>query len=177
MKHMHLTFGVLVAAVAATAAIAFADKDGGKSLPPAQKPISGAYLDGLLGTWTTETTADMGAAKGRSTFAKAAAGTAILETCDGTAQLKGTTVNVGAIGIYKVSDDGKTLTIWWIDNLLPEPLKGTGPLTDSGFEINVNHPQHDSFVIKMSKTPEGHILEVIEDGKKAATQTFRRQSS
>jgi hypothetical protein len=168
---------VLVAAVVATTAIAFADKDGGKAPPPVQKPVSGAYLDSLLGTWTTDTTSDMGSAKGKTTFAKAAAGTAILETCDGTAELKGTTLQVGAVGIYKVSEDGKNLTIWWIDNMLPEPLKGTGPLTDSGFEISVDHPQHDSFVIKMSKTPDGHALKVIEDGKETATQTFRRASS
>ena len=41
---------------------------------------------------------------------------------------------------YKVSDDGKTVTCWWFDNMGPQPMKLTGPITDTSLEMSGTIP-------------------------------------
>jgi hypothetical protein len=170
----------LVAALAATTAFAGFrlasakddDKPAGGMVP--QKPIASPFTDAMLGTWSTESESDMGQGpmkgKGKVTFEKGVGGTAILENYE----------NNGAMGvfsghaIYKVSDDGKTLSCWWIDSTSPEPMKISGPLTEKGCDISSTLPDGSKFRITMEKTDTGILFKMFMNGQPVMKEAYAR---
>jgi hypothetical protein len=77
----------------------------------------------------------MGAGKGKVSYALGIGGTALLQTYQNTIGEAGKEQTFHGHGVYKVSDDGKAITIWWFDSLSSEPTKMTGSLTDTGYEV------------------------------------------
>jgi hypothetical protein len=123
--------GALVVGAGLCAGLARAD-DPKPGVPSGQKEVKQPFLDALIGTWNVETTGPMAAGKGKSTFAKGVGGTAVLQDYE----KKSAMGPYFAHGIYKVSDDDKTLTLWWLDNHGAEPVKFTGALTDTGYDVS-----------------------------------------
>lgn len=158
MSHARIAFGLL--AVVATGAVIGARfaraEDPKEGMPPVQKAMKQALVETLVGTWNVESTGPF-AGKGKATFAKGVGGTALLEDYEKTSAM-GTYFGHG---IYKVSDDDKTITIWWLDNYSAEPVKLSGPLKDIGYEVSGDAPgmgpmkltcekKGDTLIFKMS---------------------------
>lgn len=121
--------------------------------PPVQKKVDQTFMNGLIGKWAVVATGGM-AGKGTAVFAKGVGDTAVLETYEQTGDDGGTFYGHG---IHKVSDDNKTVTVWWLDNFSSEPLKLTGPLTDTGYEIS--GPCPGMGVMKITFVKKGDALE------------------
>ena len=174
MRSSRLALVASLAAVAAVAGFRLAsakDEEKGGMVP--QKPIASPFTDALLGSWMTESESDMGQGpqkgKGQVTFEKGVGGTAILETYQNTGAM-------GAFsghGIYKVSDDGKTLSCWWIDSMSPEVMKISGPLTEKGCDISAPMPK-GKFRITMEKTDTGVSFKMFSADKQVMKEDYKR---
>jgi hypothetical protein len=169
----------LALAVPALAALAFAGlrlATGDEPPPgamPAQKPIKQAFMDCLLGSWTTEHTANfgMGPTKGtgKATFGFGAGGSALIEEY----QNKGGMGEFFGHGVFKVADDNKGLTCWWFHSWGAEPYKYTGTLTDTSLDMSTTGP-HGTMRIKMEKTPTGLAFHMLDgSGTEQMTETYK----
>ena len=142
-----------------------------------QPPMRHPFVDALLGSWTTESDAMWGKGKGRATFALGLGGTALLETYETTFEQEGRPVTAHGHGIYKVAADGKTISCWWIDSGRARVVETTGPLSDRRFEMTSVGPESERFTIEMERTADGFVFRMIEGGRTANTETFRRARS
>ncbi len=158
-----LAVAALATGVAVSAGFARADDEGGGAPaggapPPVQKVIKHPYVDSLLGTWSTESTGPMGNSKGSTTYRLGVGDTVLLQDYQSVGPGPGGgEMKFFGHGVFKVSDDGKTITVWWIDTHSPEPIKLSGALTDKGYDISGDTPQ-GKLHLTLSKTPEGHLF-------------------
>jgi hypothetical protein len=170
MSHVRIALGLL--AVVATGAVIGArfaraeDPKGG--MPPAQKAVKQPFVETLVGTWNIESTGPY-AGKGKATFAKGVGGTALLEDYEKTSAV-GTYFGHG---IHRVSDDDKTITIWMFDNYGAEPLKLSGPLKDTGFEVSGDTPGMGSMKLTCEKKGESLIYRMSAGGMEM-TSTYTK---
>ncbi len=167
---------VLAAGVAVSAGFALADDEGGApaggGMPPVQKVIKHPYVDSLLGAWSTESTGPMGPSKGSTTYRLGVGDTALLQDYQSVgAGPGGAEMKFFGHGVFKVSDDGKTITVWWIDTHSPEPIKLSGPLTDKGYDISGDTPQ-GKLHLTLAKTAEGHLF-TMEMGGMTMTDVYK----
>jgi hypothetical protein len=107
--------------------------------PAPEKPLKHPLTDALVGSWTTVSSGMMGGGKSKVSYALGIGGTALLQTYENTSGEPGKEETFHGHGVYKVSADGKTLSVWWFDSASAEPMKMTGPLTDGGYEIKGTH--------------------------------------
>ena len=170
MFHVRIALGML--AVLATGAVIgtrFAraeDPKGG--MPPAQKAMKQPFVETLVGTWNVETTGPM-AGKGKATFTRGVGGTALLEDYEKTSAM-GTYFGHG---VFKVSDDDKTITIWMLDNYGAEPLKLSGPLKDTGYEVSGETPGMGSMKITLEKKGDT-LINTMSAGGMEMTSTYAK---
>jgi hypothetical protein len=136
MRTRPFVLALAVAGAVLVSGLARAEDPAKDAMPPVQKQIKHPFLDALVGTWNLETTGGM-AGKGTATFAKGLGGTALLETYE----LKTEGGMFHGHGVHKLSDDQKTVTVWWFDNYVAEPLKFSGPAKDTGTEMSGDSPQ------------------------------------
>jgi hypothetical protein len=141
-----------------------------------QGVIRHPFVDALLGEWATESNALWGKGRGKATFALGVGGTALLETYETTFEQEGRKVTAHGHGIYKVSEDGKTVTCWWIDSGRARVVEARGPLTDRRFEITSVGPASERFTIEMERTADGFVFRMTEGGRTENTETFRRRA-
>jgi hypothetical protein len=107
--------------------------------PREQKAISHPLVTSLVGTWLTKVTGSV-EGSGSATFALGVGGTAMLHDERGEHKHAGTAMKTAGHGVYKLSDDGKTMTAWWIDNHSAEMTKVSGPVTENGFDLKGDTP-------------------------------------
>jgi hypothetical protein len=170
MTRTRITFawvGALVVGAGLCAGLARAE-DPKEAMPPVQKEMKQPFVDGLVGTWNIESTGPM-AGKGKATFAKGVGATALLEDYEGTSAMG----SFSGHGIHKVSADNKTITVWWIDNYLAEPMKLTGPLTDTNYEISGEAPGMGAMKIKFEKKGDGLVF-TMEAGGQTMVSNYTR---
>ncbi len=160
---------LLAAGVAASAGLARAGDDKGGApaaggMPPMQKVIKHPYVDSLLGTWNTESTGPMGTSKGSTTYRLGVGDTVLLQDYQSVGSMPGSgEMKFFGHGIFKVSDDGKTITVWWIDVHSPEPIKLSGSLTEKGYDISGDTPQ-GKLHLTVAKTADGHLFTMNMNG-------------
>jgi hypothetical protein len=171
-----LAFGLVAAlcsgiAYQAGTARAEDEKKGGP--PPVEKAVKHPMFDALLGSWTTTATASWGTAKSRATFVLGVGGTAVLETYDN--RMDGAPADTfHGHGIFKVSDDGKTLNLWWLDTHSSEPMKLTGPLTEKGYDVK-GTLHGDETRLTFEKKGDGWEFKMYgADGKVMMTEVFTK---
>ena len=175
------SFDRLAVAVGVTGALflsaALADDIGKQGAPTPQKPISSAVLDDLVGTWATQSTAthDGKEVKGHATvkFEKAIGDTAIVETYEANMPgPDGKPMDFHGHGVYKVSDDGKSATIWWFSNMSPDVMKLTGTITDSGLDLSGDSPR-GRVTLSMQKSGDGYAFKLAE-GANVMNETYTK---
>lgn len=172
----------LIVAVAALAVYgpAFADDTAKKDMAP-MKAISQPFLDGLLGSWTTESTGTHDGqtfkGTGKTTYARAIGGTAIVQNYESTTPgPDGKTMNFNGHGVSRLSDDGKTLTLWWFCNMYPDPLKLSGPITSNSIDLTGDAPHGGGTVnASFTKTADGVTFKLTE-GENEMKETYKRAS-
>jgi hypothetical protein len=155
-----LATAVLLAGFAVSGGFARAEDEGGApaggEMPLNQKVIKHPYVDSLIGTWSTASTSPMGTSKGSTTYRLGVGDTALLQDYQSVGQMAGGgEMKFSGHGVFKVADDGKTITVWWIDTHSPAPIKLSGPLTDKGYDITGDTPQ-GKLHLTLAKSPEGH---------------------
>jgi hypothetical protein len=172
----------VVAAVAVAAGVAFHagsaraedEKKGGGGMPNFQKPIKHPLVDAMLGTWTTTSKADWGNGKAKVTFALGVGGTAVLETYENRTDGAPAEMAFHGHGIFKLSDDGKTVSLWWLDSHSPELMKLSGPVTETGYEVRGKHPGGEMHLV-FEKKGDGYEFRMMgPDGKAQMTETYTK---
>jgi hypothetical protein len=167
------TWIVVVGLAAAVATLAFGGsvsaEDPAAGGPPVQKPVAQAFLEHLVGTWSVDATGGM-PGKGKAVFAKGIGGTALMQQYQ--LDLPGSPFHGHAV--HKVSDDGKTMTVWWFDNYISEPIRLAGPLKDAGYEITGEFPGMGSATITLEKTADGLAFRMSADGQELMAATYTR---
>ncbi len=149
-----------------------------KAMPPPQKPIVQPFLDAAVGSWTTESTmtheGKESKGTGKATFTKAIGGTAILQTYENTSPgPDGKVMTFHGHGVYKLDDDGKTVTLWWFCNLSPDVTKMTGTVSDSDLQLSGDGLHGERMTISVKKSADGLAFE-MKEGEEVMKETYRR---
>lgn len=165
----------LVAASFVTAVSVLAEEKAPAPAAPApQKKIDHPFLTALVGDWAVTTTRQGSegpvSAAGKSRIALGVRDTALLQDYD-TSAMGG----YGGHGVAKVSDDGKTLRLWWYDSFGADPVLLEGPLTDTSAEITGTCPQ-GTIRILWKKVNGGFDFEMTMNDKPGFTDTYRKGS-
>jgi hypothetical protein len=175
MKIRRLSTAFAAAAAGAAIALSVARAEEPAHMQP-QKPIAHPLLDALVGTWSTKMSGSA-TGTGTATFAKGVADTCLLHDETGEHRMGGSgpSMKTGGHGVYRVSDDGRTLTAWWIDNHTAEMVKATGPVSAEGYELSFDTPK-GAMRIVMRKTAAGFEFRMHTAGAKDPiyTQVYER---
>ena len=181
MTRRTLSLSIAAAVIGAGLALGVAragdePKPGGMpGMPALQKPVKHPFLDALVGSWTTESKSAMfGDKKGTAEIKLGVGGTCLIE--DHASGKPGEKHDYFGHGIYKVSDDGKTLSCWWIDVHSTEPLKFEGPLTEKSAAITATTPQGE-LTLTFTKTADGVEIKMGMGGMDAMTTTWKRAAA
>ena len=78
-------------------------------------------------------------------------------------------------GVFKLGDDGKSVSVWWFDSMSPAPMKFTGTLTDTGYDATGDMPDGsgEKMRITLEKKGAGYEFHGIgADGKDWMTETW-----
>jgi hypothetical protein len=115
----------------ATAAVA-APEEPAPGKPAPQKKVDHPFVKAIAGSWTWTSTATVrGEAKGTIEWRLGLLDTAVLEDVRGASSM-------GAFeghGVWRVSEDGTTVRLWWFDNMTPVPESFTGTLGPDGYDV------------------------------------------
>jgi hypothetical protein len=135
----------------------------GAEEPTVQKPVKPQprvehpYVDALLGSWSTTATGQT-TATGKTQVRLGIGDTTVLQEYASEGKLPdGSSTRAFGHGMYKVSADGRTITAWWLDNYLAEPIRLTGPLTETGFDVTGDAPG-GKLRITFERTADGHVM-------------------
>jgi hypothetical protein len=174
MKRLVLALAAVVVASGSylsvhTARSARAEDAAPAGMPPSQKKIDCPLAKALVGDWTIATAMMGQTGTAKSKIALALGDTAIFE--DYTGSFMG--MSFVGHGVYKVSDDGKTINGWWFDTMASEPMKLTGPLTETGYEIS-GSSDRGPVKITMKKVEGGFDFAMSEGGQPSFTQQYRK---
>jgi hypothetical protein len=180
MRNLHrLTAGIGSMFLVAAVGFAVAD-DTSKSEKKHEpmKAVSQPFLDSLVGTWTTESTATHEGKQfkgtGKATYARAIGNTAIIQNYENSGPgPDGKTMTFFGHGVNRLSDDGKTLTVYWFCNMYPDPMKLSGPISDSGIELSGESPQGQAVTISFTKSADG-ITFKMKEGENEMTDVYKR---
>lgn len=147
--------------------------------PVLQKAITHPLAKALAGTWTTKMTGKV-SGTGTATFKLGVADTVLVQDED--AEHRGPDGNVMkgvGHGMYRFSEDGKTVTGWWIDNQVPEVVRTTGTATDNGFDISGEAPGSGKFRIVLEAAGGGIVVKSFmgDSAEPFWTQTYTRAGS
>ena len=162
-----------LAAFALVAARLAPGDDGKGGTPPPmhqpQKAIHQPFLDALAGSWTTSSTSTYQGKKhsatGKATFSLGVGGTALLEDYESTGDgPDGKPMTFSGHGIYKLADDGKAVTAWWLDSYSAEPMKLSGTASDAGLELAGENPMHGKMTLSLAKTADGLSFKITFQG-------------
>jgi hypothetical protein len=138
------------------------------------KAIHQPFFDSLVGSWSSESTGEMGAGKGKATFALGIGGTALIETYENVSMPpEGTSFTLNGHGVFKLSDDGKTVNAWWFCNVNPDVQKLSGPVTDKGWTLTGDGPKGPITLIQ-EKTADGMTLRITEGDREVVKETYRK---
>jgi hypothetical protein len=126
----------------------------------AQKPLKALthpFADTLIGSWTTESTGTMDGktakGTGKVTYARGIGDTALIQVYETTMPgPDGKPLTFHGLGVHRVSDDGKTMTIHWSCNMWPDAIQLSGPLTDTRVELSGQSPHGERMTISFQKT-------------------------
>ena len=165
----------LFAASFVTAVTVLAEEEpAAKAAPLPQKKIDHAFLSGLVGDWNVKTSGEgpQGpmSGSGRAHFALAARDTILVQEYE--SDVLG---GMGGHGVAKVSDDGKTLQMWWFSSHAAEPVLLTGTLTETSAEVSGTCPE-GTVDIKWKKVDGGYDFQMSLNGKPSFTDTYRKSS-
>jgi hypothetical protein len=157
---------------------ATAEETSKREMHTPQKAIQQPFLDGLLGSWTTESVATHEGKElkgtGKATYSRAVGSTAILQVYENTGPgPDGKTMTFHGHGLNRLSDDGQTLTIWWFCNMFPDAMKLSGPINDSGFKVTGESPHGGQVTLSYQKTADGLTLRMTE-GANEMKETYKR---
>lgn len=167
----------LALGMVATAGIVIADETG--KLPPApQKEIKHEFLDSIVGTWVVESTAVIDGKElkgtGKVSYTKGIGDTALLQTYETSSPgPDGSKVDYFGHGVVKLSDDGKTVNVWWFCNMSPDVMKMSGPITDNGFTLSGEGPM-GPMKLELKSTLEGLSVKGTEGSANTMTETYTR---
>ena len=151
----NVAFGLAIGAAAFGAAGGFAraedEKPAGGPAMQMQKKLEHPLAKALVGTWSiAHKSTQFPASTGTVKYALGVGDTALVQEYE---------VSMGPMGSFhghsvsRVSDDGKSIKIWWIDILAPEMQLFEGSLTDTGFVTEPDAPRLSTTVNVTSYVP------------------------
>ena len=143
-----LAFVAAVAAVGVLAGRAFAKDEMGGAPEPEKCVDTLALVKALTGKWDVKTSIG---GTGTANFHLSVGKTLLVEDYDSKG---GSFGDYSGLGMFKFSDDGKTITSWWFDTYSKKPTEFTGPATDTGYEATGGEGEHKT-TIKFAKKGEG----------------------
>ena len=140
--------------------------------PPVQKPVKTPLFDGVMGSYTTTSKGMMGEGKGKVSMHLAIGGTAVIEEYESTSGMG----PYAGHGVYRVGDDGKSVSIWWFDSMSPKPMTFTGTLTDTAYDATGDMPDGSGKMrITLEKKGDAYEFRGLgADGKEWMAETWTR---
>jgi len=144
------------------------DEKGDGGMRPVAK-VTAPFFKELAGSFTTASKASWGDGKGKVTCRLAVGETAFIEEYqngEGEQAFHG-------MALYKVSDDGKAVTLWWIDSMAKEPQKFEGALAEDGYEAKGTSP-HGPTTLALKKSGEGFQFTLTVGDAVQMTETWTR---
>jgi hypothetical protein len=164
---------LLAASLLVFGASALAGDPPAEGMPNPAKKIVNPLLLSAVGTWSVTWTADgpSGPQSGTATsrIAMAVGDTAVVEDYASTDMMPG---GFYGHGVLRPSEDGKTLNLWWFDSMGGEPMKMTGPLTDTSSTVEGPSPM-GPMKITWKKVEGGFDFDGEADGKPWLVQKYR----
>lgn len=140
--------------------------------PPMPKKIDQPLLKSAVGTWavTWSMNGPDGAQSGKATskISMAIGDTALLE--DYSSDMMG---GFHGLGVVRPSLDGKTLSNWWFDTTMHDPVTLAGPLGDAQAVMEGTIPGFGTMKITWKKVEGGFDFDGTLDGKPWLTQKYR----
>jgi hypothetical protein len=107
--------------------------------PTLQKVADQPLMKALVGAWSIAQKSDLGEHAGTTTFALGLGGTTLVQDYEVEAGPMGT---FSGHGVYRVSEDGKKLNLWWFDTGTLAPILYTGALTATGYDLKGDNGLH-----------------------------------
>jgi hypothetical protein len=160
------------AAVVAAVAGAFSLARG-EEPPPAAGPVAPKRIDhplakALDGEWAVASTSAVGKASGVTTFRLGLGGTALLQD-----YALGQPADFHGHGVWRISDDGKTVRVWWFDTRQAAAQVFEGTLSADGYDVK----DADSGVrLTLSRKGEGFEFRLHpSDGSVLVTDSYSRR--
>jgi hypothetical protein len=156
-----LALGAAATTLLLAGGFAGAEDEAGGGMPPPQKKVDQPALTDWVGTW--DFVGDAG--KGASTVKLAVGDTAVVE--DLSADMGDFTY--AGHGVTKVGADGKSVTLWWFDNVSPEPEVFRGTIGPDGIEA-----KSDKHRITRKKTATGYEFKMFEGENQLFASQYTR---
>lgn len=144
------------------------DEKGDGAMRPVAK-ITHPFFRALEGSFTTASKATWGEGKGKASCRFAVGETAFVEEYENG---EGEQAFHG-LALYKVSDDGKSVAMWWLDSMGKEPQKFEGALADDGYEAKGASP-HGPTTLALKKTEGGFRFTMTVNGAAVMTEDWTR---
>lgn len=146
-------------------------EDKADGMPPPQAKIAGNPLvKGLIGSWTVAGKGMLGDHTGTSSYALACNDTVLVNHYVS----KTASTEFYGMGVGKLSDDGKTATLWWFDSYMPGVLTFTGPASDAGYELTVKDGEMAGAKAKLTKKGDAWQFVLSMGADEAVNETYTR---
>jgi hypothetical protein len=143
---------------------------GGGAMPDFQKKLEHPLAKALVGTWNVDHKSSYGDSTGTTTYALGVGGTAIVQDYEFSMGPMGP---FAGHGVWKLSDDGKTMNAWWIDVMSPSMTHFKGALTETGYDVKAD----DGTRLTLAKTDKGFEFKLYGQGETAPmfTDTYTKK--
>ena len=133
LRNLALALAAAAVAFVATGGYAGAEDPPHGGMPTPQKKVDHPLAKSLVGEWTiAHVSEQFPASAGVVKFALGVGDTALMQAYEVSMGPMGSFVGHG---VWKFSDDGKSLRAWWIDIMSPGMQAFEGTVSDAGFDV------------------------------------------
>jgi hypothetical protein len=161
-----------IGVIALCAVLAMAERAGAKEPPdapmPSQKKVEHPFVKDLVGTWQwTSKTPSGQPESGTETFRLGLLETAVFDDVEGVSMGQAFQVH----GVWKVADDGASMTAWWFSSGYPGPKAFRGTISKDGYDVRTE----DGERMTLTKTPTGLEMKAYKGETETRTVAFTRR--
>jgi hypothetical protein len=152
--------------------VAMAEWAGAKEPPdtpmPSQKKVEHPFVKDLVGTWQWSSKTPTGQPEtGTETFRLGLLETAVFDDIEG--------VSMGQAfhghGVWKISDDGASMSAWWFFSVNPGVKAFRGTITKDGYDVKSDEGER----LTLTKTATGLELKTYKGETETRSVTFTRR--
>jgi hypothetical protein len=172
IRNVAFALAAVAAAFVATGGFAGAEdeKPAGGHAMQMQKKVDHPLAKSLAGTWDVAHKSEQHPSTGTVKFTLGVGDTALMQDYEVSMGSMGAFVGHG---VWKFSDDGKTLRCWWIDMTSAGMTAFEGTVSDTGFDVKAG----DGTQLTLAKADKGFEFKLFPPGETAPafTDTYTKK--